>query len=66
MAAGGELAAVVGVGMTKFSATRGDVSMPGLVREAAERALKDADALYPSAKKESGKKLLPIVPAKGS
>ncbi|GIR35931.1 MAG: hypothetical protein CM15mP49_13160 [Actinomycetota bacterium] len=43
MAAGGELAAVVGVGMTKFSATRGDVSMPGLVREAAERALKDAE-----------------------
>ena len=31
MAAGGELAAVVGVGMTKFSATRGDVSMPGPV-----------------------------------
>ena len=29
--------------MTKFSATRGDVSMPGLVREAAERALKHAE-----------------------
>ena len=43
MAAGGELAAVVGGGMTKFSATRGDVSMPGLDREAAERALKDAE-----------------------
>ena len=42
MGAGGELAAVVGVGMTKFSATRGDVSMPGLVREAAMRALDDA------------------------
>ena len=26
---------VVGVGMTKYSSTRGDVSMPGLVREAA-------------------------------
>ena len=35
MGAGGERAAVVGVGMTKFSATRGDVSMAGLVREAA-------------------------------
>ena len=43
MGAGGEIAAVVGVGMTKFSATRGDVSMPGLVREAAERALQDAE-----------------------
>ena len=29
-------------------------------------ALKDAGALYPSAKKEPGKKLLPVVPAKGS
>ena len=43
MGAGGEIAAVVGVGMTKFSANRGDVSMPGLVREAAERALQDAE-----------------------
>lgn len=42
MGAGGQLAAVVGVGMTTFSATRGDVSMPGLVREAAQRALDDA------------------------
>ncbi len=42
MGAGGERAAVVGVGMTKFSATRGDVSMAGLVREAARRALDDA------------------------
>jgi len=29
-------------------------------------ALKDAGAQYPSAKKEPGKKLLPVVPAKGS
>ena len=42
MGAGGQLAAVVGVGMTKFSSTRGDVSMAGLVREAAQRALDDA------------------------
>ena len=42
MGAGGETAAVIGVGMTNFSATRGDVSMPGLVREAALRALEDA------------------------
>lgn len=43
MGAAGELAAVVGVGMTKFSSTRGDVSMPGLLREAAMRALADAE-----------------------
>ena len=42
MGAGGNLAAVVGVGMTQYSSTRGDVSMPGLVREAAMRALDDA------------------------
>ena len=42
MGTGGETAAVVGIGMTEFSATRGDVSMPGLVREAAQRALEDA------------------------
>lgn len=42
MAAAGELAAVVGVGMTRFSSARGDVSMPGLVREAALAALDDA------------------------
>ena len=34
--------AVVGVGQTKYSAIRGDVSMPGLLREAAYRALADA------------------------
>ena len=42
MGAGGNLAAVVGVGMTQYSSTRGDVSMPGPVREAAMRALDDA------------------------
>ena len=31
--------AVVGVGQTKYASTRGDVSMAGLVREAAQRAL---------------------------
>ena len=31
--------AVVGIGQTKHQATRGDVSMAGLVREAAQRAL---------------------------
>jgi acetyl-CoA C-acetyltransferase len=36
------LVAVVGVGQTKHQATRGDVSMAGLVREAASRALTDA------------------------
>src|SRR5207302_8080474 len=37
-----ESCAVVGVGQTKYSATRGDVSIPGLLREAASRALEDA------------------------
>ena len=37
-----ERVAVVGVGQTKHQATRGDVSMAGLVREAASRALTDA------------------------
>ena len=39
---GKRLAAVVGVGQTKHASTRGDVSIAGLVREAAERALSDA------------------------
>src|SRR5205807_5728701 len=47
MCAGGrpmrERVAVIGVGQTKHQATRGDVSMAGLVREAADRALADAD-----------------------
>jgi acetyl-CoA C-acetyltransferase len=34
--------AVIGVGQTKYQSTRGDVSMAGLVREAALRALADA------------------------
>src|SRR5437763_453760 len=38
----GALAAVVGVGQTRYSTTRGDVSIVGLVREAALRALEDA------------------------
>ena len=37
-----ELTAVVGVGQTKYASTRGEVSIIGLVREAAERALADA------------------------
>ncbi|HVA61123.1 MAG TPA: thiolase domain-containing protein [Mycobacteriales bacterium] len=37
-----ERVAVVGVGQTKYAAKRQDVSMPGLVREAAVRALDDA------------------------
>jgi acetyl-CoA C-acetyltransferase len=38
--------AVVGVGQTKYSKKRGDVSMPGLVREAAQRALEEAGATW--------------------
>ena len=37
-----ELTAVLGVGQTKYSATRGDVSIAELCREAACRALEDA------------------------
>lgn len=46
MGASGELAAVVGIGQTNHMATRGDVSMAGLVREAALRALADADMTW--------------------
>ncbi len=38
--------AVVGIGQTKHQATRGDVSMAGLVREAATRALEDAEVTW--------------------
>jgi len=38
--------AVVGIGQTKHQATRGDVSMAGLVREAAQRALTDAQMTW--------------------
>ncbi|MFI5317268.1 MAG: thiolase domain-containing protein [Myxococcota bacterium] len=39
----GEHSAVIGIGQTKYDAKRLDVSMPGLVREAALAALADAD-----------------------
>ena len=39
---GPDRVAVVGIGQTKHAAKRGDVSMAGLVREAADRALEDA------------------------
>ncbi len=38
-----ERCAVIGVGQTKYAAKRGDLSIAGLVREAAERALADAE-----------------------
>lgn len=37
-----ELAAVIGIGQTKYQTKRGDVSIAGLVREAAQNALIDA------------------------
>src|SRR2546423_13199995 len=37
-----ERVAVIGIGQTKYAAKRQDVSMAGLVREAAVRALEDA------------------------
>ena len=39
---GKERVAIVGVGQTNHTAVRGDVSIAGLVREAAQRALEDA------------------------
>jgi acetyl-CoA C-acetyltransferase len=41
-----ERVAVVGVGQTKYTAVRGDVSLPGLLREAAFRALEDAQMTF--------------------
>ena len=38
--------AVVGVGQTRHASRRADVSIPGLVREAADRALLDAGLDY--------------------
>jgi acetyl-CoA C-acetyltransferase len=41
-----ELAAVVGIGQTQLAAKRIDVSMAGLIREAAQRALIDAECSW--------------------
>src|SRR3989442_2872229 len=41
-----ELCGVIGIGQTKYDAKRIDVSMPGLVREAALRALEDAQLTF--------------------
>ena len=41
-----QLCGVVGIGQTKYDAKRIDVSMPGLLREAALRALEDADLSF--------------------
>jgi acetyl-CoA C-acetyltransferase len=41
-----ELCGVVGIGQTKYDAKRIDVSMPGLLREAAFRALEDAQLTF--------------------
>ena len=43
---GGERVAVVGIGQTKHDSTRGDLSIAGLVREAAVRALADAQMTF--------------------
>ena len=37
-----ENCAIIGIGQTKYAAIRKDVSLPGLLREAALRALEDA------------------------
>ena len=41
-----ERCAVVGIGQTEYTAKREDVSMPGLLREAALRALEDAELTW--------------------
>jgi acetyl-CoA C-acetyltransferase len=41
-----ERVAVVGIGMTEMSKSRDDVSLAGLVREAAQRALADAECTW--------------------
>ena len=41
-----ERCAVVGIGQTRHAAKRGDLSLPGLVREAALRALDDANMSF--------------------
>jgi acetyl-CoA C-acetyltransferase len=38
--------AIVGIGQTKYKKRRDDVSLPGLVREAAQRALDDAELTW--------------------
>ncbi|MEX2032453.1 MAG: thiolase domain-containing protein, partial [Dehalococcoidia bacterium] len=38
--------AVIGIGQTKHKKKRDDVSLPGLVREAAQRALDDAEMTW--------------------
>ncbi len=43
---GKERTAVLGIGQTKYQKTRGDVSLPGLVREAALLALDDAQMTW--------------------
>jgi acetyl-CoA C-acetyltransferase len=42
----GELCAVVGIGQTKYQSARNDVSIAGLCREAAQRALDDAQMTW--------------------
>jgi len=41
-----ELCGVIGIGQTKYQSARKDVSMAGLVREAAQRALEDAGCTW--------------------
>src|SRR6476659_55173 len=41
-----ERCAVVGIGQTNHKKKRDDVSIPGLLREAAQRALDDAEMTY--------------------
>ena len=41
-----ESCAVVGIGQTKHASKRGDLSIAGVVREAALRALEDADLTF--------------------
>ena len=49
------LAAVVGIGQTKYTTKRTDVSIAGLVREAAVNALQDADLTWDDIDEARGK-----------
>ena len=51
-----ERCAVIGIGQTKYSKRRGDLSLDGLVREAALRALEDAHLTFKDIVAISGSK----------